>query len=391
MQRRREGRSGPGATSREANHRAVLESLALDGPRSRADLGRALGISAASVSRVVDGLLAAALVAEGARVAARIGRPQTLLNVNPNAAVVVGISVRSRLVRLMLAALDGRPLHRVAVERAGGPPEALVRQLRGLLTEARAAYASGREVGAVVVGLSGAWDADRRRVHAAPNLADYEGIDLAALLQVGFGDLVVGGAVDLDNDINLAALGEHAHGAARGVDDFFYLSLGTGVGGAAVIGGHLHRGVHGLAGELGYLPVALDGGVRTLEEAVGRRALERVVGETGVLREGEDVFARLARAGGGEDPVARHVSRYLAHALVAIVTTFDPRLVVLGGGMGRYSEAWTAGIRADLERLVPRVPRIVSTDLGRDASLLGAVARGTALARGSLLAARMTG
>lgn len=391
MQRRREGRSGPGATSREANHRAVLESLALEGPRSRADLGRTLGISAASVSRVVDGLLAAALVAEGARVAARIGRPQTLLNVNPDAAVVVGASVRSRLVRLMLAGLDGRPLHRVAVERAAGPPEALVRQLRGLLTEAHAAHAPWREVGAVVVGLSGAWDADRRRVHAAPNLPDYEGVDLAAVLQAGLGDLVVGGTIDLDNDINLAALGERAHGAARGVDDFFYLSLGAGVGGAAVVGGQLHRGVHGLAGELGYLPVEVDGVLRPLEEVVGRRALERVVTETGALGEGEDVFAHLAHARGDEDAVARHVSRYLAPALVAIVTTFDPRLVVLGGGAGRYSDAWTAHVRTHLERLVPRVPRIVSTDLGRDASLLGAVVWGTALARTALLAARVSG
>jgi len=343
------------------------------------------------VSRVVEGLLGASLVHEGARLTARIGRPQTLLEVNPEAAVVIGLSVRSRLVRLLLAGLDGRPLHRQTVERAAGPPAELVRQLRSLVTTARLAHAPGRDVGAVVVGISGAWDAHRRRVHAAPNLPDYDGVDLAALLADALGDLVVGGAIDLDNDINLAALGERAHGAARGEDDFFYLSLGTGVGGAAVIGGRLHRGVHGFVGEVGYLPVVEAGRLQPLEAVVGRRALERLVAEAGLVDGDEDVFDHLVTAGVEADVVLDHVGRHLAAALVAVVTTLDPRLIVLGGGVGRSSAAWTAHVRAHLEPLVPQVPRIVATALGRDASLLGAVVHGTALARRALLADRVTG
>lgn len=391
MERRRDGRRGRVATSREVNHRAVFESLAIDGPRSRADLGRALGMSPASVSRVVDGLLGAELVHEGARLTARIGRPQTLLEVNPEAAVVVGASVRSRYVRLLFASLDGRPLHRLTVERAAGPPGELVRQLRGLVTATHLAHSAGRNVGAVVVGISGAWDARRRRVHAAPNLPDYEGVDLAALLGDALGDLVVGGTVDLDNDINLAALGERAHGAARGVDDFFYLSLGTGVGGAAVIDGRLHRGVHGLGGEVGYLPVSADGRQQPLEAVVGRQALERIATAAGLDVAGVDVFERLDVAGADADAVLDHVGRHLAAALVAVVTTLDPQLIVLGGGVGRTSATWTAHVRAHLEPLVPEVPRIVATALGRDASLLGAVVHGTALARRALLVDRVTG
>lgn len=396
MERRRDVQRGPVAAGRDATHRVVLESLAVDGSRSRADLGRALGISPASISRAVDGLLGADLVREGARLAARIGRPQTLLEVNPAAAVVVGVSVRSRFVRLLLAGLDGEPLHRLVVERAPGPPAELVHQLRGLVTEARRAHAPERDVGAVVVGISGAWDARRRRVHAAPDLPGYEGVDLVALLRDALGDLVVGSAIDLDNDVNLAALGEHAHGSARGEDDFFYLSLGTGVGGAAVIDGRLHRGAHGFAGEVGFLPVIDGGRLQPLEAVVGRRALERRAdarraADGGLLGGEEDVFALLGDLEDEMDPMVEHVVRHLASALVAVVTTLDPRLVVLGGGIGRTSGAWAARVRVRLEQLVPQVPGIVSAALGRDASLLGAVVHGTALARSALLADRVSG
>jgi predicted NBD/HSP70 family sugar kinase len=391
MERRRDVRTGPAASSREASHRVVLESLAIDGSRSRADLGRALGISPASISRAVDGLLGADLVREGARLAARIGRPQTLLEVNPAAAVVVGVSVRSRFVRLLLAGLDGAPLHRLTLERAPGPPAELARQLRGLVTEVRRAHAPERDVGAVVVGISGAWDARRRRVHAAPDLPGYEGVDLVALLQDSLCDLVVGCAIDLDNDVNLAALGERAHGSARGEDDFFYLSLGTGVGGAAVIDGRLHRGAHGFAGEVGFLPVVDGGRLQPIEAVVGRKGLERRAAEAGPLGAEDDVFALLEVIDDETNPVVDHVLRHLASALVAVITTLDPRLIVLGGGIGRTRDVWAARVRVRLKQLVPQVPAIVTAALGRDASLLGAVVHGTALARSALLADRVSG
>lgn len=384
MQEQMIGRHG---LMRDLNYRAVVERLASDGPLSRADLARELSLSPASVSRLVEALLAAELLCEGEPVASRAGRPQIPLRINAAAALVAGISIRSRSMRLRLADLDGRPLGQERLPRHTESPERLCAQLRDMLLGAREAHAPGRPIAAVAVGVSGAWDERGRRVHAAPNLAVLEGVDALELLQRQLQGLVVGDNITLDNDINFAALGEHAHGAARGAADFFYLSLGSGVGGAAVVDGRLHRGVRGFAGELGYLPVWGEDGVRPLESRVGRTALERYAEEAGLESDERDVFERLADHRPEAARVADRVSGFLATALASIVTTLDPGLVVLGGGVGRHSDTWTERIRRRLAELVPVVPEVLATELGRDASLLGAVAYGRGTARDALIRA----
>src|SRR5690606_21523252 len=211
---------------------------------------------------------------------------------------VVGVSVRSVSVRLRLATLAGEVLHAARVDRVQGPAEDLVAQLRSLVVAASGSHAAGRPVAAVVVGISGAWDAARARVLAAPNLPTLEGVDLGAALQAGLGDLVPGGSVALDNDVNLAALGEQARGAARGVSDFYYVSLGSGVGGAAVLEGRLRRGAHGLTGELGYLPVGPAGASVPLESVIGRKPLEQWVRERRRAAAPTAASAAAARSGG---------------------------------------------------------------------------------------------
>lgn len=371
---------------RGLNYRAVFERLASDGPSARSDLARALDLSGASVTRLVDGLLGAGLVIEGERVASRAGRRRTLLDLNPRAAVIAGLSIRARTVRLLLADLKGNQLTREVVPRVDDSPAALVHQVRNLVLSAREEHA-GSEVplGAVAVGISGAWDEAGRRVHAAPNLALLEGIDLLQLLEDELGSEVLGGCVTVDNDINYAALGEYAYGAAHGAPDFFYLSLGAGVGGAAVMNGELRRGTLGFAGEVGYLPVQSGGQLYPLESLVSRGALERFVREEGLA--GEAAFEQPDHEDEALDAVAERVGDYLGQALAAIVTILDPKLIVLGGGLGRYSDHWIAAIRARLLSLVPVMPGLVSTELGWDASLQGALAHSLTLAREALIEA----
>lgn len=371
---------------RGLNYRAVFERLAANGPSARSDLARELELSGASVTRLIDGLLGAGLVLEGARVASRAGRRRTLLDVNPRAAVIAGLSIRARTVRLLLTDLKGTLLARHTAPRNNESPAALVRQVRDLVFEMRRQHAGANvPLGAVVVGISGAWDGVGRRVHAAPNLALLEGVDLLELLEEELAGEVLGGAITVDNDINYAALGELAYGAARGVSDFFYLSLGAGVGGAAVVGGELHRGTLGFAGEVGYLPVVSEGQLYPLETLVSRGALERYVEEEGLA--GEAIFEHPDHDDEALDAVSDRVGDYLGQALAAIVTILDPSLIVLGGGLGRYSDHWITAIRARLIGIVPEVPELVSTELGWDASLRGALAHGLTLTREALIEA----
>lgn len=375
---------------RTLNVRTVYERLATQGPTSRAGLARELALSPAAVGRLVDDLLRAGLVEEGERIASGVGRPQTLVRARAEAAVVAGVSVRSRLLRVHLADLDGRLVAKRTVDRTDASAAALVRQVADLVDELRREGLEEAPLASVAVGISGVWNDVERRVYAAPNLKVLEGVDVLGALEDAMADVLVGDALLLENDINFAAAGEHEAGAARGVDDFFYLSLGSGVGGAPVIGGVARRGADGFAGEIGYLPVHLDGRTDRLEAFVARAPLARFAREAGVEIDAEDDVPTALRS---ESPatarVADRVGEVLGQALVSVVTVLNPRLIVLGGGLGRVGSSWTSRIHDHLARHVPVPPDVVSTELGREASLLGAVARARALARDVLVSRRI--
>lgn len=370
---------------RDLNHRAVYERLAAAGSASRAEIARDLMLSAASVGRVVDALIRAGLVREGERVVQGIGRPQTPLLVNAGAAWVAGVSIRSFALRVHLCDLEGRVVGQVQVPREQGSAQALARQLHDVLAQLVVEHDPTRPLAAVVIGLSAVWDGAARRIYAAPNLAILEDVDALELFRQALADLLLDDTITIDNDINYAALGEAAHGAARGVNRFVYLSVGSGVGGAVIIDGEVQRGIHGFAGEFGYLPVFSGGQWLALEKVIGRTALVRFARPEGLLEEGGDVFEHLEQVDGSLGVVGHHVSDVLVQALAAIITTLDPERIVLGGGVGRYSEAWTHHIECRLRGILPVVPDIVSTAIGRDASLLGAVAHARVLARRTLL------
>ncbi len=370
---------------RTANVRAVVERLALEGPASRTDLARAVGLSATSVGRLVDDLLRSGLVAEGARVASGVGRPQTLVHLRGDAASVAGVSIRSRSVRVCLADLDGAVLAAARVDRADDTPDALARQVVAVVADLRDRITASGPLAAVAIGVSGVWDGARRRVFAAPNLAVLEGVDAQALFEDALADVVASRAVTLDNDVNLAAVGEYVHGAARGCDGFFYLSLGSGVGGAMVVAGTVHRGASGFAGEIGSLPVVHDGRIARLEDLLGRRPLEARAHEFGLAPGDDEVLAWLERDDPDAGPLVDHVAGIVGQALAAVVVTLDPRLIVLGGSVDRFAPTFTERAREHLAAFVPVVPKMVSTQVGHEAPLLGAVVQARATARAVLV------
>ena len=373
----------PGLT-RELNVRAVLAAIAVDGPLSRVELARGLGLSQASVSRLADGLLSVGLLKEGAKVASKAGRRQTRLELNASAALVAGVSLRSQFVRVMLSNLKGTVLAHRKVARERQSVERLVAQVRELMTEL-SNLAPASPLAAAVVGISGAWNEVRGRVYAAPNLPELEGVDLLGALHAGLEGSVPSGGIALDNDVNHAALGEFIYGAAQECESFFYLNLGSGVGGSAVVGGRLHRGFQGFAGEVGLLPVYVDGAYAPLERLVSRWALEERAHALGLAGAAE--LLEEARAGdeaAGE--VIQEVGHLLGIALCSVVTTLNPQRIVIGGSTGRYSDVLIPSITEVLRRSLPLQPTIVGTTLGGDAALRGAVSQALGLAREVLVA-----
>jgi glucokinase len=192
----------------------------------------------------------------------------------------------------------------------------------------------------------------------------------------------VGLPVAIDHDVRAAGLAEARLGAARGVDEALFVSIGTGIAAAVVTGGRVVSGAGGMAGELGHLPVIQDGetcacGLRGCVETYASAAsLARryAAGARTAPMRAEDVIA-LA---GGDDAIAQRVFGEavvaLSRALVSYVFVMDPSLIVIGGGMAAAGSALTVPLTAELERSMVwrQAPAVVTSELGGDAGRRGA-------------------
>ena len=385
---RADGRVTAGTPSllRAINERSVLDVIHHRGPLSRAQVARVSGLSKPTVSLALTGLLDARLVREVGRSRGERGPSALLYEVNPGAGCVVGIDVGRRWARAAIADIAGTVIASVEERARVGSAKTLVGQIGGFAK--RLVQESGIPWDAVthtVLGSPGVFDPARDYVAMAPNLPGWSRHGLVDAVRAQLGTNVT-----FENDVNLAALAEREHGHGRNVDTFVFLAIGTGVGMALVIDGRLHRGAHGAAGEIAYLPIGVgdphDPANRrrgAFEEAASAAGVVRVARELGMPASitAEQIFA-AARKG---DPAALRAvdveSKRLAMAIATVTPMLDPELVILGGGIGRNGDLLLEPIETELRRLVPFRPRVLVSALGQDAVLLGAVATALEVAR----------
>jgi predicted NBD/HSP70 family sugar kinase len=379
---------GPATPSllRDLNERTVLESIRAGAPISRAEVARRAGLSKPTVSIALQSLLDAGLVREVGLQSGRPGRGALLFEAVADAGHVLGIDIGARFVRGAVCDLAGEILARRDVELER-PTLAAALDAVELLARAVPNGVGGARTVAAVAGSPGVVDPRSGRIWLADLVEGLNGTALGRALEA-----CVGVPVVVENDVNLGALGEHWRGAAIGVDDFAYLSIGSGMGAGIVLGGELHRGRRGAAGEVDFVPfraVQRPGpdadpsaaGIAAIAADVARRARR----PTPLVPpyEVRDVFAH-ARAG---DPVARRVvdraADTVALYVAAIAAVVDVELVVLGGGIGVNGDLLLAPVAARLADLVPYPPRLAVATLGPSSVLSGALAVGlrTALDR----------
>jgi predicted NBD/HSP70 family sugar kinase len=371
---------GKPALLRELNEQAVLDALRKNGPLSRSDLTALLRLSKSTVSAVVAGLLAHGLVRETHAPAGRVGRRPIMLEINPDSGYVVGIDLGATLLRAVTADLAGQVRSRV---RASSPTmglEALVEAIERIVTRAVGEGRLSRErLACLAIGVPGAVDAAQEEVRLCPNLSFLEGVRLREMLSRR---LRV--PVTMDNDVNLAAIGEKWRGRASTVRDFVYIAVGTGVGMGIVLGGELRRGATGYAGEIGYLPVPWNGGHVPIETLIAGPAIARREGDAHGKMSAEAVFA--AAQGGDQKAleVVDEVARLLAWSIACVNVTLDLSLVVLGGGVGANTDLLLPRIQRELAALTPFAPVVAPSALAGEATLYGAVAVALRAARAML-------
>ncbi|RZU41949.1 ROK family transcriptional regulator [Edaphobacter modestus] len=385
---------------RQVNALGLLRLLREHNPCSKADLVRLSGLSAPTVSSAVAYLESLDLVENLGDGESSGGRPPEMLRFNANRGFVAGVDIGGTRLRMVLADLNGRVVTQWATqftERQRAPKAVCALIHDGLKRMCQEASTSLKKVLHITVGAPGVTNVTSGIVLSAPNLKDWNDVPLRTMVE-----RETGIEATVDNDTNLAAVGEHWRGSASGVEDFLFIALGTGVGAGIFLRGRLHHGANWSAGEIGY--AAVSGRPRQALEVHSTGQMERAIGGLGIEAEWQRLLGRERGANVSElaklrateifdlavdgDRLAAQIVQYaaqiLADCIVDMSLTLDPEVVILGGGVGSHPE-----LCRSTEKLLARnefaKPQVRSSSLGTQAQLHGAISLSLSASEARLL------
>jgi predicted NBD/HSP70 family sugar kinase len=401
-----ERRPGTPSLLRELNDRAALDLLLPGIPLTRTQISEQTRVSKVTVAQMLGRLEERGLVAVVGQQEGGRGPNAALYSVVPSSAYVAGLYVELDGVSAGVADVTGRVVAEVSVNPNGAANP--VELVRGAVDRAcRTAGVQMSRLSAFVIGSPGVVDPQT----GDPSLA----IDLPEWHEGVLGSLrgALNRPVIIENDVNLAAMAERACGAAQGLDDFVLVWIGVGLGMSAFLGGKVHRGAAGAAGEIGYLPVPgaplpedvrhpANGGLQSLVGASVVRMLAGVFGfaaptaEQAVRAAGAAAADHHTSANGNgsrtSGPAARaneflgELARRVATGVASVAVVLDPGLVVLGGDVGLAGGAALANrVAAEVARICPASPRVVPTAVTGPPVLCGAMLAAVDQARTDLL------
>ena len=377
------------ATKQRSGVQRVLTNL-LDQaePVTRPSIANSCELSRPTVFAAVARLQKLGLVEAVGQRSGKPGRSAALYQVSSAAGLVAGLDIGGSNLRVAIADARGQILaeHREPTAQRGG--QQIVAQaihlIRSTLGSTAATSHSLATVGVSVPGVVGA---DESTVHYASNIDQFAPFDFRTPLETELNTPVL-----LDNNVNLAAVGERWQGVAKDLQTFAVVAIGAGIGAGIVHEGDLLRGAHGAAGEVAFLPpmgnhrkvdaTAHDeaGGLNLLHQARARPGWRGKPPATV-----EDLFLRAAD---GEEPAATLVEEEcarIASVIASICAVVDPETVILTGGVGA-NDRLIARAEQLAEQLTLFAPKIVRSDLGERASLIGAVRLAALSVRANLVA-----
>jgi predicted NBD/HSP70 family sugar kinase len=370
---------------RALNEQLLLQHIRQVGPCSRAELARLSGLSKPTVSLALANVERSGLVREAGQRTGVPGRSAVLYEIRPDAGYVLGLDIGREYLRGALADLTGTVIGRSSRRSGTASVSGRVVELIELADElCGRAGLTRSDVTQTVIGSPGVYDQRRNAIALAGGLAGLSKPSVLKQLRAAFREQLV-----LENDADAASLAERDLGHGREVSTFAFVWIGTGVGMGLVINGQLHRGVHGVAGEIAFMPLTGGQGADP-EDARRRGALEAAGSAAAVVRAAKRAGMRgslsarrvFEAAAAGDERAAAIVAdeaELVARAVCAIVTVIDPELVVLGGGIGQ-APGFAAAVAAQLGRLAPVMPDVRVSALGTDAVVDGCLASGAELA-----------
>jgi glucokinase len=333
---------------RQTNAQILLKLLRDTGPCSKADLVRASGLSAPSVTNVVAHLASVGLVEALGEGDSTGGRPPDILRFRAERGCVAGVEIGPDSLHFLLADLNGRELgrSRIALERPSSTPPAVCARIGEEVRQlVRRQKHSEDQLLRLVVGVPAIVNVNEGIVVEFSALKDWSHVTLGTMLGSEFKC-----DVTVENDTNLAAQGEYYRGAAQGEKNFVFITIGEGVGAGIFVGGSLHRGSQWSAGEIGYLRVPNISRERPTIRKYGK--LEQVVGSSGILKSwrassqesrttlrvsrAADVFDLAAAGNAQARRILKQRATILADVVLDLALILNPSIILLGGEVGNH-------------------------------------------------------
>ncbi|MGH3208934.1 MAG: ROK family protein [Trebonia sp.] len=415
------------ALIRALNEQLLLDHIRTTGPYSRADLARVSGLSKPTVSLALANLERAGLIRLAGQRTGLPGRTALLYEVRPEAGFVLGLDIGLRYLRGAVADLAGEVRAKRSVPAHATTIDDRVAELVALADELCAAAGITRaQIIQTVVGSPGVYDPQRNLMALTGGLPGWDRPEALAGLRAAFGP-----ALAIENDVDAAALAERALGVGQEADNFAFVHVGSGVGMGLVLGGRLHRGVHGVAGEIAFMPLGRDpqawmdtegdtgsgsagagdtgsgdgdervtagpeGVIIDPAEARRRGTLEIAAGADGIVRAArlagltglatpQAVFEAAAAGDKRAAAVMAEEARLVAAAICCVISVVDPSLIVLGGGIGQ-APGFAEAVTGALEEIAPVLPEVKVSALGTDVVVDGCLAEALAMAWTQLIA-----
>lgn len=389
-----EGKSNRFEMLREPNNAAhseqqIVKIIRERGPLSRKEIARHLRVSVPTVSSSVAKLLSVGIIREIGSSGSGRGRKSALLEYNRDSGYVVGIDVGGKYIRTALSNMMGEIVSKTEIPTLAyqGADSVVARVIRSIDDVGQHGEMDTSPLLAIGLGLPGVLDSEQDDVILSPFLDRTSASRLITILRGKYGV-----PVRVENDVNMAVIGEKWRGAARGYKNIVYANLGLGFSCGIIIGGELYRGASGAAGETGFMVLEKT---QLRNDFCTKGSLEQRIAGEGIVaallrrleqqgrdpdtvlpaeRDAEAVFALAARGDELAQAVLDETLTYFAMALTNVVAVLNPEIVVIGGALGIALADELESIAVIMQHHVPRVPKLVVSALGTTAGVYGAVA-----------------
>ena len=369
---------------RQTNAQLLLRLLREAGPCSKADLVRASGLSAPTVTNVVVHLASAGLVEPIGEGDSTGGRPPDIIRFRAERGCLIGVEIGPDILRFLLVDLDGHELARAksTLVWTSSKPAAvctqIAKEVRNLLRKQKL---EEQQLLGLVVGVPAIVNVEEGVVFSLSALKGWRNVPLSSMLGAEFKCQVI-----VENDTNLAAQGEHYRGAAQGQQNFVFITIGEGVGAGIFLDGNVYRGAQWSAGEIGYLRVPNISREHPTIRGYGK--LEKVLGSRGILgswrasRKRKRTHPRVSRAAEVFDLAAAGNAQakrilvqratILSDVILDMALILNPSVILLGGEVGSHPRLLQE-VKAQLKGSEIAVVRVGLGALGSSAVLWGAV------------------